>query len=150
MNSLRTFFITIYLACLIGFALPCMADEPLAIVTQRSSTLKKVTFETVKLVYLRKSMLDSTGTRWIPLNFPASHELRQVFSLALFNKQPEDQEYYWNEQYFQGITPPQVVESEEAVLRFVAITPGAIGYVRNHKVDKRVKVLLLIPPPTSK
>jgi len=147
MHSIRTIFIVFFIACFLVFALPCFADESLAIVTQHSSALKSLSLENLKLVYLRKSMLDSNGTRWTPLNLPPSHELRKAFSLALFKKLPEDQEAYWNEQYFHGVKPPQVLASEEAVLRFVAITPGAIGYVRKNNVDDRVKTLKIISVP---
>jgi len=130
---------------LMGCSLPGLAAEPLAIVTHSSCNLNGLSLETVKLVYLRKLMLASDGSRWIPLNLPSTHELRRAFSLSLFKKLPEEQEAYWNEQYFQGLTPPQVLASEEAVLRFVAITPGAIGYVQKRSVDDRVKVLQIIP-----
>jgi hypothetical protein len=135
------------IACIIGFALPAIADESLAIVTQRSSPVKSVSLETLKQVFLRKSLLDTNGNRWIPLNLPITDELRQDFSLVLFNKLPEDQEDYWNEQYFHGINPPQVLASEEAVLRFVEITPGAIGYVHKRNVDERVKILTTLSIP---
>jgi folate-dependent tRNA-U54 methylase TrmFO/GidA len=147
MRSSRAFLITACIACLIGFAMPIFADESLAIVTGRSSILQSMSLETLKRVYLRKSLLDSKGVRWIPLNLPISHELRQGFSSSLFKKLPEDQEDYWNEQYFQGINPPEVLASEEAVLRFVVITPGAIGYVRKRNVDDRVKILTIISIP---
>jgi ABC-type phosphate transport system substrate-binding protein len=147
MHSLRVVFITICIACFIGFAQTGIADEALAIVVGRSSALQNLSLETVKRVYLRKNLLDSAGTRWIPLNLPTDHELRQGFSVAMFKKLPEDQEQYWNELYFQGINPPEVLASEEAVLRFVDITPGAIGYVRRRNVDDRVKVLKTISIP---
>jgi hypothetical protein len=44
-------------------------------------------------------------------------------------------------QYFQGITPPHVLSSEEAMLRFVASTAGAIGYALPCHIDERVQVL---------
>jgi hypothetical protein len=59
---------------------------------------------------------------------------------------PEELETYWNDQYFHGVMPPHVVTSEEAVLRFVVSTPGAIGYVTEGAVTKEVQVLLLLPP----
>lgn len=142
MHSLRALII---IFCLIHFTLPCCANESLVIVTQRSSTLKSLSLETLKLVYLRKNLLDNAGERWIPLNFPASHPLRRSFSLALFKELPEDQEAYWNEQYFQGINPPEVMASEEAIIRFIAITPNAIGYIHKKQVDNRVKILLTLP-----
>jgi hypothetical protein len=137
----------IIVACILVLALPVAADESIAVVTQRTSPLKSVSLETLKQVFLRKSLIDNKGSRWIPLNLPINDELRQNFSLALFNKLPEDQENYWNEQYFHGIDPPQVLASEEAVLRFVEITPGAIGYVHKHNVHERVKILKTLATP---
>ena len=89
--------------------------------------------------------MDDEGNRWIPLNLSLEEPLRRRFSQFLFAVSPEEHEEYWNIQYFNGISPPKVVNSEEAVLRFVSVTHGAIGYVRTQKVDQRVKVLLTIP-----
>jgi hypothetical protein len=46
--------------------------------------------------------------------------------------------------YFHGLLPPHVLASTEAVLRFVASTPGAIGYVPLCDADARVTMLLAI------
>lgn len=132
---------------LLAGILPANATEPLTIVTIADSPIVTLSLENLKLIYLRKTLLDQTGKRWIPLNLPPSSELRRAFSMALFGLLPEDQEDYWNDQYFQGISPPEVMASEEAVLRFIAITPGAIGYVHKQKADNRVKILKVITPP---
>jgi len=81
---------------------------------------------------------------------PVTDPIRRNFSLTLFSMLPEEQQDYWNIQYFNGITPPKVMASEEAVLRFVSSTTGSIGYIRKQKVDNRVKVLLLITPSADK
>jgi len=60
---------------------------------------------------------------------------------------PEDMQSYWNDQYFHGVLPPPVLDSEEAVLRFVSSTAGAIGYVSACAVDKRVEIVALISGP---
>lgn len=133
-------------ALLLGCARAGLA-EPLAVIAAAHGPLDKLAPDTLKRVYSRKSQLDPHGIRWIPVNLPAADPLRRAFSLAVFDALPEDLEEYWNIQYFQGINPPQVLASEEAVLRFVAATPGAMGYVRAHLVDARVKVLLLLPIP---
>ncbi len=139
----------------IGFALlagvcPSIAAEPIAVVAATGSPLHKLSFDSLKLIYLRKIQVDEYGNRWIPTNLPATHPLRHEFSRALFSKLPEDQEDYWNGQYFHGIMPPPVMSSEEAVLRFVSSTPGAIGYVRKNHVDGRVKIILTLPTVTSR
>ncbi|WP_245598834.1 hypothetical protein [Methylomicrobium lacus] len=123
--------------------------EPIAVVTSASSPLNHLSRDTLKLIYLRKIQLDEQGKRWIPTNLPLASPLRNDFSLSLFSILPEEQEDYWNAQYFHGITPPPVMSSEEAVLRFVSSTPSSIGYVRKTLVDARVKVLLLLSPGTK-
>lgn len=130
---------------LFAFSRLIWAADSIAIVTAPANPIDSIAIDSLKQVYLRKSFLDGNGTRWIPLNLPVSHQLRQDFSMALFKKKPEAMENFWNEQYFHGITPPQVVLSEEAVLRFVEITPGAIGYVYKRNVDSRVKIIAIIP-----
>lgn len=134
----------------IGFTLlsgfcQLIAAEPIAVVTAVNSPLHKLSFESLKLIYLRKIQVDDQGKRWLPTNLPLTHPLRHDFSLALFSMLPEDQEDYWNGQYFHGITPPPVMTSEEAVLRFVSSTPGAIGYVQLNHADGRVKIILTLP-----
>ena len=129
---------------------PAHAAEPLAVITAVTNPLDTLSQETLKLIYLRKSQIDAEGNRWIPLNLPVADPLRRGFSLTLFSILPEEQDDYWNIQYFNGISPPKVMASEEAILRFVASTTGSIGYVRKQKADSRVKVLLLITPPTTK
>jgi ABC-type phosphate transport system substrate-binding protein len=129
---------------------PVDAGEPLAVITSANNPLSNLSLDALKLIYLRKKPMDDEGNRWIPLNLPLDNPLRRGFSLFLFAVLPEEQDDYWNIQYFNGITPPKVMASEEAVLRFVAMTHGAIGYVHKQKVDSRVKVLLTITLPTTK
>lgn len=95
------------------------------------------------LMFRRKKLFWADGTKVNPVNLPASNQLRRVFSQAMLGASPEDLETYWNGMYFHGVSPPFVLSSEEAVLRFVTQTPGAIGYVSYCKVDSRVKTVLL-------
>jgi len=70
--------------------------------------------------------------------------LRQQFSKVILGSAPNSQRQYWNGQYFNGILPPYVVNSEEAVIRYVANTKGAIGYIDACHLDKRVKAVAWI------
>jgi hypothetical protein len=58
-------------------------------------------------------------------------------------------EDYWREQYFHGVLPPRVLESEQAVALFVGATPGAIGYVASCPSGLRAKVLLTVGDPPN-
>jgi ABC-type phosphate transport system substrate-binding protein len=104
--------------------------------------------EELARIYQRKTLFWKNGERVIPVNLPATHTLRRSFSHLVLGVLPEDLAAYWNAQYFHGITPPYVLASEEAVLQFVATTPGAIGYVNAATVNGHVHVLLYLPLPS--
>ncbi|MEO7939329.1 MAG: hypothetical protein ABIR55_11945 [Burkholderiaceae bacterium] len=98
----------------------------------------------LSLIYMRKKLFWPKGDRINPVNLPASHRLRQAFSRWVLGESPEEMELYWNDMYFHGTSPPFVLGSPEAVLRFVAQTPGAVGYLSYCDVDARVKVALVL------
>ena len=106
-----------------------------------------LSIQQVYALYARKRQLWSDRSLVQAVNLPIAHPLRRSFSLWVFKHSPEDLQDYWNDQYFHGVLPPPVLASEEAVLRFVAGTPGAIGYVSACTVDKRVDVVALIQGP---
>jgi ABC-type phosphate transport system substrate-binding protein len=98
----------------------------------------------LSLIYWRKQLYWPKGQRIKPVNLSSEHELRLQFSQKILGSAPKSQIDYWNGQYFNGVLPPHTVNSEEAVLRYVAQTNGAIGYVNACQVDNRVKALYWI------
>jgi hypothetical protein len=118
-------------------------EEPIAVVVPPglAKGLKK---DDLELVFKRKKLFWNDGTKAQPVNLPASHPLRRSFSLAVLGHMPEEMEKYWNDMYFHGVSPPHVLTSTEAVLRFVAETPGAVGYVPLCSADSRVSIALVI------
>lgn len=120
------------------------ADEPLAVVVPRAYAGRDLNAQELALIYKRKKLAWDDGTPIQPVNLPADHAARRLFSQRILKSLPEAQTEYWNAQYFQGIFPPHVLASSEAVLRFIADTPGSIGYVPACKADSRVKIALWI------
>jgi hypothetical protein len=49
---------------------------------------------------------------------------------------------YWNEQYVLGTLPPPTLHSSEAVKRYVASEPNAIGYIESSAIDKTIRTVL--------
>ena len=96
-------------------------------------------------IYERRRRFWSNGTRVVPINLSAAHPVRVQFSRLVFGRSPEDMQDYWNTRYFQGVSPPYVLASEDAVLAFVASTPGSIGYVSARFLNGQVKVLTYLP-----
>jgi ABC-type phosphate transport system substrate-binding protein len=119
------------------------APTTLAVVVAGNQA-QAVTPAELALIYRRKKLFWSSGARINPVNLQASDPLRQLFSRAILGQSPAEMQAYWNTMYFNGISPPHVLASPEAVLRFVAQTPGAIGYVPFCEADARVTVVLAL------
>ena len=102
---------------------------------------------TLRNVFLKKIFVDKDGQRLIPVNLPAGSPLRRVFAQEVTHLPEGQQDDYWNRQYFQGVSPPYVLASQEAVVRFVAATPGAIGYVTSCFVDSSVRMVFELTLP---
>jgi ABC-type phosphate transport system substrate-binding protein len=100
----------------------------------------------LNLIFWRKQLFWPQGVPIKPVNLRSQDPLRIQFSEATLGSTPEAQIDYWNGQYFNGILPPYSVDSEEAVLRYIAKTKGAIGYVNACNVDERVQGLLWLMP----
>ena len=140
MFSLRWLMLAILL--LAGSSLA--AEEPLLAVIVAPAHAKELNKDDLTLVFKRKKLFWNDGSKVQPINLPAPDSLRRAFSLAVLKATPEDLEKYWNDLYFHGIAPPFVVSSQEAVLRYVAETPGAVGYIPYCRADSRVAIALVI------
>lgn len=128
---------------------PAAAKDEIAVIVAQQAGDLPLDVAALRNIYLKKIFVDPRGREYIPLNLPPGHALRALFSATLFNKSAQAMQDYWNQRYFQGIAPPFVLNSQRAVMQFVAKTPGAIGYVANCHLDARVKPLLLLSVPGS-
>jgi hypothetical protein len=131
----------------VGLTFAAQAEGSLVVIGSIADNPQPMDRQRLERIYRRKIHVDTRGQPVIPVNLPIEHPVRRSFSYGIFHLWPEEMDDYWNIQYFHGVTPPHVLASEEAVLRFVSMTPGAIGYVRECLVDQRVRVLLKLPVP---
>lgn len=129
--------------------LACMsaaAAEDIVVIVARDAPTQAPDAGTLRDIYLKKIFLDAAGHRLIPVNLPADAPLREAFSQALFRKSSDELQGYWNQNYFHGINPPYVLASQDAVVRFVAQTPGAIGYVAACYLSPTVRQVYAFTP----
>jgi ABC-type phosphate transport system substrate-binding protein len=102
----------------------------------------ELSVEEVAQIYLRRKRFWDDGSAIVPLNLPSGTPLRAHFSeRVLYQTEPRLADY-WNRQYFYGILPPTTLASTEAVRRYVASDPNAIGYVPVSEVDGSVRAVL--------
>lgn len=113
----------------------------LAVIIGSDVDVDALTAAQVRRIFLRKERLTHNGLFWVPVNLNAHQRQREIFTEEVLQKSHFELERYWNEQYFNGISPPYVLASEEAVIRFVTKTPYALGYILACHVDARVKTV---------
>jgi ABC-type phosphate transport system substrate-binding protein len=93
-------------------------------------------------VFLRKTVTWSNGEPIRPVDLPPDTPARRQFTEQIHSRSVAAVKSYWQQVIFSGRgLPPPELATDEAVLRFVARTPGAIGYVSGNADVRAVKVL---------
>ncbi len=133
------------LACLFVQTVSFAAEKSiLAVIVANEHPSKTISHPELKLIYWRKKTYWANGKRMHPVNFPADNSLRMQFSNSILGSLPGAQNDYWNGLYFHGTSPPHVVHSDEAMIRYIQETTGSIGYIDACKIDARVKPVFWI------
>ena len=119
--------------------------DPLAVIANKNNPNASLSTTTVAGMYRGEILHWPGGDRIKLVNREISAEERKTFYLRVLNANP-DQVFYR-----QGTPVPvqSVIErSDEAVVRFVGVIEGAVGYVNLSTVktmkDSQIKILLII------
>lgn len=131
----------------VAIARPVLAEDLAVIVHVERKT--QLTVEQVAQIYLKKRRFWDDGERIVPVNRDSRSAAREWFVRRVFGPGAQQLVVYWNRQYFQGVLPPATLASDEAVKRFVAGEPLAIGYVHPRVVDGSVRVVLHLRDPAA-
>ena len=102
----------------------------------------------LRRIYLKQRRFWPDGSAIVPIN-REDGPLRSAFD-RLLDDEPARLGAYWNRRYFEGVFPPITLASDEAIRRYVASRPNAIGYIDARTVDASVAVafrLALRPSP---
>ena len=100
----------------------------LVIAANAKFPLQHLSLDTIRDLYLdRRHTLG--GYRVILLNLPFDSRLRKVFEREVLKKSRSELERYWLIAHYKGHRPPKVVQSQEAVARYIQKIPYAIGYM---------------------
>ncbi len=141
MPTLRSLFVSLALVLTAGVARPAEVTIAVIVHPSREAPLSR---QDVARMFLRKQRFWADGSPILPLNRDAGSELRESFSFAVFGVATTGLATYWNQQYFLGTLPPATLHSSEAVRRYVAAEPNAIGYVETGIVDESVRVAVTL------
>jgi ABC-type phosphate transport system substrate-binding protein len=125
---------------LIAFVLPVLVYADIIVVVAKSSAVSSLSKKELKEVYLKKQQF-SNGIKLVPINLPASSQIRSYFDRVTLRMEEAELGDYWNEKHYNGINPPMVQNSQEAIKAMVKKVPGAIGYIDESLFDDGLKVV---------
>ena len=123
---------------------PALAGELELAVIVHPSRAAPLTPEALKRIYLKRQRFWGDGHAIVAINQEVATPAREALTRLVFGDEAARLPAYWNEQYFHGVLPPIILGSEEAVVRYVASRPDAIGYIDARHVDASVATALLL------
>ena len=132
------------------------ADErPELVVITHPSRAIAIDADDLRRIFLKQRRFWPDGAPIVPIN-QESEALRELFDRVVLQSEPARLGAYWDRRYFEGVFPPITLASDEAVRRYVAAKPNAIGYVDARAVDESVHAAFRIaaapepdPRPTA-
>lgn len=100
------------------------------VVVHPSNALRSVASEWLADAFLKKVTRWPDGETLRPIDQRAGSEVRRAFSQGVLRRSVGAVRSYWQQRIFSGRdVPPPEVDSDEAVLGFVAKHAGAVGYI---------------------
>jgi ABC-type phosphate transport system substrate-binding protein len=123
-----------------------LRGEELAVIVHPTRDVR-LDVDALAQIYLKQRRRWPNGEHIVPVNRELDSPERAQFASAVLGQTPQQLAIYWNREYFHGVQPPATLASDEAVKRFVASEPRAIGYVRASALDASVRVVLRLPEP---
>ncbi len=112
-------------------ALPAAAQQGgYVVIVNETNDIAALKADEVSKIFFKKAHRWPNGNDVVPVDLPESAPVREAFSAAVHGKSVGAVRAYWQQQIFSGrAVPPAEKTSDEQVVAFVRVTPGAIGYV---------------------
>ena len=114
------------------------ADVAVIVNPSNSNALDK---NEIKKIYLGKSKSFADGVKVNPVN-QNGNSVVDEFNNKVVGKSSSQLNAYWSKLVFTGKgTPPEKLDSDQAVIDFVVSNADSIGYIDSAKVSDAVKVI---------
>lgn len=118
---------------------PVFAES--VIIVNPANPVTEISKKELKNIY-RMKQKSLKGGIVHPINLKASNKVREEFSKNILGKSPKKMDAYYLKRALSGKgQPPKVLNSEEEIIKHVANTKDAIGYVSTG--DSSVKVITI-------
>jgi len=122
---------------------PMRAMEALVVIVHPDSGLTQLTKAEATDIFMGRERRLPNGLLALPVEQVAPAGIRSEFYKELVNLALPQVRAYWATLYFSGkAQPPRQTDGPEETLEVVGSNRGAIGFVEESKVDRRVRVVL--------
>jgi len=121
------------------------AGQDFKVVINDANTTSSINKQGLATCFMKQANTWISGHPVVPVDQPASSEIRQVFSREIHGRNVSAVKSYWQREIFSGRgVPPAERASDQEVLAFVRANPGAVGYVSaDADVGAGVRVLAI-------
>lgn len=122
------------------------ASAEVVVIGNKAIKADSLTLEEVGKLWLGQMKWLASGEKARVVDQKTGSKIRKAFYAHVANKSERQLRSYWAKLVFTGRgAPPRVLSDDDAVKRWVATTPGGLGYVDGGVVDDSVKVLFHLP-----
>lgn len=137
----KTRCVTALAVSLLCVVLQSAASAGVAVIGNPGLSVDSIPAQQVADIFLGKLTKLGDGTPIVVIDHQDS-DVRDEFYSKVVGKSGTQLKAYWAKLVFTGeAVPPKQYPDDKAVIKQVAATAGAIGYVSDGSVDKSVKVL---------
>ena len=132
------------LALLSAYWPSAAAQEGYRVVVNIDNPADSITKQQLSHLLLKKRSKWEHGEPADPVDLNSGSPIREAFSKDVHGRSVSSVKNYWQRQIFSGRgVPPPEVESDAAVVSYVASRPGAVGYVSPRASLDGVKVVTI-------
>lgn len=126
--------------------LSLIAANNIVVVVHPGNSIKTMTQDEIKRIYLGKNKLFKNGLSVAPVDAEKGSLKRKEFYKKVVGKSPSQVSSYWSRLIFTGKgAPPRVIDSEAEILAWVESHADSIGYVNKDSVTDTVKIVFTLP-----
>jgi hypothetical protein len=121
--------------------------EEVLVVVGTASTVQQLSRSQALGLFTGRIRALPSGEPLQALDLPPGHPARDRFYRLLTGLGPAQMNSYWARLSFSGqMQPPQVMDSEAALVRRLREQPQCVGYLAQIPADERLRVLLTLRP----
>ena len=113
---------------------PAAAQEPFRVIVNAKVNGRAVMRTTLAQIYLGEVERWGDGHPIVPVDLSTTSPVRAAFSQAVLGMSVFNVRGYWSRTMGIGRRPPETRSDDDAVVAFVAVRAGAIGYVSDSAV----------------